>query len=307
MEPTSALVTPTEEMINLFHSWDTTKTKDKLRSFNRAKSWFCKLLNCPFPGLPKGHHMRRVDTINAFEHLLVAYSSSLQIEDYIKSGLQGAIIVKSENESNVASSDDDDSFFEAPEIVTEETRVAVATRHCEPDCSQCREAAVTSEVAVAAVTETITFTRVASTTGETTAAEVPKRTPVCKILWRAEVCTVEGCQKSHPTLCNTLSRCLELDQNLPRWKSTGCKKWHGRTKSSSPKPRKAKKSNGNPRKVPNHKSRTFHGSRPQTMGLPWPQTWPQQPSQAWLQNLDQPTPHSPLEIDQWNQQRQMGN
>ena len=219
MEPTSANVTPSEEMINLFDSWDTTKTKDRLRSFNRAKSWFCKLLNCPFPGLPKGHHMRQGDTINAFEHLLRAYLSDLSFEDYIKSGLQGTIILKSENESAAASSDDDDSLSDA-----------VATEHCEPDCccEQCREeAAAADEVAVTAVTETITFTRVASADGETTAAEVPERPPVCKILWRAEVCTVEGCQKGHPTLCDTLSRCLELDQNLPRWKSTGCKKWHG--------------------------------------------------------------------------------
>ena len=304
MEPTSADVTPTEEMINLFDSWDTTKTKDKLRSFNRAKSWFCKLLNCPFPGLPKAHHMRQKDTINAFENLLIAYSSGLPLEDYIKSGLQGNIIVKSENESNVSNSDDDDdSFSDAPEIVTEETRVSVATKHCEPDCSQCKEAAVTGGAAVTAVTETITLTRVASATGESTAAEVPKRPPVCKILWRAEVCTVEGCQKGHPTLCDTLSRCLELDQNLPRWKSTGCKKWHGRTKSSSPKPRKVNKSKGNPRKVPNQKSRAFHGSRPQTMR----RSWPQFPGQAWLQTSDQPIPHTPLEIDQWHQMHQMGN
>jgi hypothetical protein len=308
MEPPSAHVTPTEEMINLFDSWDTTKLKNRLRSFNRAKSWFCKVLKCPFPELPEKHNMRQKDNENALELLLEAYSSGLPFEDYIKRGLQGTIIVKTESESNAASSDDegndskDDSFCDAPEIITEETRVAVATKHCEPDCSQCRVAA-----------ETITFTRVASATGgaavtgETVAAEVPKRPPVCHFLWLAEVCTEEGCQKSHPPLCNTLSSCLELDQNLPRWKSTGCKKWHGRTKSLSPKPRKAKKSNGKPRKVSNQKSRTFHGSRPQTMGLPWPQSQPQPPAQAWLQNLDQPTPHSPLEIDQWNQLRQMGN
>ena len=124
--------------------------------------------------------------------------------------------------------------------------------------------AATDEDAVTAVTETITFTRVASATGETMAAEVPERPPVCKILWRAEVCNVEGCQKTHPTLCDTLLSCLELDQNLPRWKSTGCQKFHGRTKSLSPKPRKPKKSNGN------QKFRAFHGIRPQTMGRPWP-------------------------------------
>ena len=261
--PSNADVTPTEEMINLFDSWDTTKTKDKLRSFKRAKIWFCKLLNCPFLGFPKGHHMRQKDTINAFEHLLGSYSSGLAIEDYIKSGLKDNIIVKSENESNVASNEDDSSS-DASEIFTEESGVAVATEHCEPDCccEQCREeAAATGEDAVNAVTETITFTRVASATGKTTAAEVPERPPVCKVLWRAEVCTVEGCQKSHPTLCNTLSSCLELDQNLPCWKSTGCKKFHGRTKSLSPKPRKAKK-------VPNQKSRAFHGGRLHTMGRP---------------------------------------
>ena len=106
----------------------------------------------------------------------------------------------------------------------------------------------------------------AAVSGETAAAVVPKRPTVCHFLWRAEECTVEGCQKSHPPPCNTLSRCLELDQNLPRWKSTGCKKWHGGTKSSRPKPRKPKKSKGNPQKVPSQKSRAFHGSRPQTMG-----------------------------------------
>ena len=227
MEPTNAHVTPTQEMLDLFDSWDTTKTKDKLRSFNRAKSWFCKLLNCPFSGLPKGHHMRQMDTINAFEHLLGAYSSGLPFEDYIKTGLQGTIVVRSVNESNIASSDDDDSFSDAPETVTEETRVAVATIHCEPDCSQCKEAA-----------ETIIFTRVApangeaTVSGETVAVEVPKRPPVCQLLWRGKECTVEGCQKTHLPPCDTLSRCLELDQNLPRWKSTGCQKWPGRTITS---------------------------------------------------------------------------
>ena len=132
MEPTSAHVTPTQEMIDLFDSWDTTKTKTPLRSFNRAKSWFCKLLIRPFPGLPKGHHMRQMDTINAFEHLLGAYSSGLSFEDYIKMGLQGTIIVKPEIETNVAGGDDegsesnDDIFSDAPEIIIEESRVAAA-------------------------------------------------------------------------------------------------------------------------------------------------------------------------------------
>ena len=154
MEPPSAHVTPTEEMINLFDSWDTTKLKNRLRSFNRAKSWFCKVLKCPFPELPEKHNMRQKDNENALELLLEAYSSGLPFEDYIKRGLQGTIIVKTESESNAASSDDegndskDDSFCDAPEIITEETRVAVATRHCEPDCSQCREAAVAGEVGI---------------------------------------------------------------------------------------------------------------------------------------------------------------
>jgi hypothetical protein len=138
MEPACDHVTPNQEMIDLFDSWDTMKTKSKLKSFNTAKSWFCRLLKCPFPGLPKGHHMRREDTENAFQHALEAYSSNLSFESYIKSGLQGTIIVKPEIVSNVASSD-------APEIIIEETRVAAATRHCEPDCSQCKETADTGE------------------------------------------------------------------------------------------------------------------------------------------------------------------
>ena len=238
--------------------------------------------------------MRREDTINAFEHLLGAYSSVLPFEDYIKTGLQGAIIVKSEIESNVTSSD-------ASEIVTEETGVGVATEHCEPDCccEQCRE-----EAAAAIGDAAVIFTRVASANGETTAAEVPNRPPVCQLLWRGEECTVEGCQKTHLPTCNALSRCLELDQDLPRWKSTGYKMWHGRNKSSRPKTRKLKKY---PRKVPSQKSRAFHGTRLQTMGCAWPQTWPQPPVQAWLQTSDQPKPHTQLKIDQWNQSHQMGN
>ena len=317
MEPACDHVTPNQEMIDLFDSWDTTKTKSKLKSFNRAKSWLCRLQKCPFPGLPKGHHMRHEDKENAFQLVLEAYSSGILLEDYIKSNLLATIIVKSESDTNVENGGNEsieDSFSEAHETIIDETRVAVAIKHCEPDCSQCREAAATGEAAVIAVAETITEeTGVASATdeaavsGETVTAEVPKRSPVCQFLWRAEECTIEGCQKSHPPPCNTLSRCLELDQDLPRWKSTGCKKWHGRTKSSCPKPRKAKNSKVNPRRIPNQKSRMFHGSRSQTMGLAWPQTWPQPPAQAWLQTLGQPKPHSPLEIDQWNQMHPMGN
>ena len=257
--------------------------------------------------------MRREDTDNAFQLVLEAYSSGILFEDYIKSC---TIIVNSESDTNVANGDNEenesieDSFSDAPETITDEIRVAVAVKHCEPDCSQCREAAATGETVVTAVTETITeeigvtpATGEAAVSGESPAADMPKRPPVCHFLWRAEECTVEGCQKSHPPPCNTLSRCLELDQDLPRWKSTGCKKWHGRTKSSRPKPRKAKKFNGNTQKVPSRKSRPFHGSRPQTMGLPWPQP----PAQAWLHTLEEPKPHTPLEIDLWNQLHQMGN
>ena len=299
MEPPCAHVTPNQEMIDLFDSWDSTKNQSKLRSFNRAKSWFCKLLKCPFPGLPRLHIMRREDTLNAFEHLLQAYSSGLSFEDYIKMGLQGTIIVKPEIETNVAGGDDegsesnDDIFSDAPEIIIEESRVAAATKHCEPDCSQCKEASETTVTAGGAGVASAPDG--AAVIGEAAAAGVQKRPPVCHFLWLAKDCTVVGCQKSHPTLC-TNPRCLELDQDLPRWKSAGCKKWHGRTKTSNPKPRTAKKSKGNPRKVPSQKSRTFHGSRPQTMGLlaPWLQTW------------DQPKPHSPQETDQWNQVK-MGN
>ena len=316
MEPACDHVTPNQEMIDLFDSWDTTKTKSKLKSFNRAKSWFCRLLKCPFPGLPKGHHMRREDKENALQHVLEAYSSNLSFEEYIKSGLQGTIIVKPEIVSNVDSSDDEgseDDFSDAPEIIIEETRVAAATRHCEPDCSQCKEAADTGEATVTAVTENIieetgvaSATSEAAVSGEATATEVPKRPPICHFLWLAKVCTVVGCQKSHPPLCGD-PKCLELDQDLPRWKAIGCKKWHGRSKSTSPKPRPTKKPKGNPQKVSSQKSRAFHGSRSQTMGRAWPQTWPQPPAQAWLQSLDQPKPHTPLEIDQWNQMHQMGN
>ena len=95
MELSIAHVTPNEEMVNLFHSWDDIKTKKKLRSFNRAKCWFSKLLKCPFPGLPQGHNRRHIDDNNALEHMLEAFRSGLSFMDYIKLAL-----VQTENESN---------------------------------------------------------------------------------------------------------------------------------------------------------------------------------------------------------------
>lgn len=263
----SADITPNEEIVNLFHSWDITKTKNKLRSFNRAKSWFSKLLKCPFPGLPQGHNRRHIDDNNALEHMLEALRSGLSFMDYIK-----LVLVQSENESN----DDvikEDSFSDAAESIIEETRVAVATKHCEPDCSQCKDLDAIAKGAVTVVPNIITEEiMVASATGEA-AAEVPKRAPVCKSLWVAKACTVQGCVKTHPTLCKDMPRCLEVDQGLPRWKAIGCKMFHG-------KPGKAKKSKGNPRRVSSQKSSVFHGSRPQAMGpvglpAPWSQTWNQ--------------------------------
>ena len=52
--------------------------------------------------MPDKNKLRRVDIDNAFEHVLEAYSSGLPFEDYIKSNLQGTIIVQSESDTNVA-------------------------------------------------------------------------------------------------------------------------------------------------------------------------------------------------------------
>ena len=251
MEPSIVHVTPNEEIINLFHSWDDTKTKKKLRSFNRAKSWFSKLLKCPFPGLPQGHNRRHIDDNNAIEHMLEALRSGVSFMDYIKLSL-----VQSEN-------------------------VAVATIHCEPDCSQCKEADAIGDATVTTALDIIPEeTRVASAT-VVAAAEVPERAPVCKLLWAAKACTVQDCKRSHPTPCKD-PKCWEIDEDLPRWKAIGCQMFHGG--------RKTKKSKGNPHKVSSLKSKSFHGSRPQTKGptglpAPWPQT------------LNQP----------WNQVNQVGN
>ena len=59
--------------------------------------------------------------------------------------------------------------------------------------------------------------------------KVPKKAPVCRYTWLAQECKINNCQRSHPSLCND-AKCLELDQDLPRWKAIGCVKWHGRSK-----------------------------------------------------------------------------
>ena len=226
--------------------------------------------------------MRHEDKVKAFEHVLEAYSSGLPFEDYIKSCLQGTIIVKSETETNVANGENvdsessEDSFSDA---ISDETRVAIATKHCEPDCSQCREAAAICEAAVTEVPETISeetseASASGAVTGETVATEMTNRPPVCHFSWLLKDCTVVDCRKTHPTICGD-PKCWDLNQDLPRWKAIGCKNFHGRMKSTRPKPRTTKKSKANPQK-----SRTFHGSRPQTMGpvglpAPWCQTWNQ--------------------------------
>ena len=274
MELSIAHVTPNEEMVNLFHSWDDTKTKKKLRSFYRAISWFSKLLKCPFPGLPQGHNRRHIDDNNALEHMLEAFRSGLSFMDYIKLAL-----VQTENESN----EDSNEASNVAEMITEETIVVVATIHCEPDCSQCKEADAIGDAAITTSPDIITEeTRMASATG-VAAAEVPKRAPVCKILWKAKACTVQDCKKTHLTLCKD-PKCWEVDQDLPRWKAIGCKMFHGRTNSMNPKSRKIKKSKGNPHQASSQKSRSSHRSRPQTMGpiglsAPWSQTW----NQPWNQ------------------------
>ena len=59
--------------------------------------------------------------------------------------------------------------------------------------------------------------------------KVSKKAPVCRYTWLGQECQISDCQRSHPSLCED-PKCLELDQDLPRWKAIGCVKWHGRSK-----------------------------------------------------------------------------
>ena len=72
-------VIPKDDLVEVFHRWDRTKDKSKTKSFNRAKEWISKLLMCPFPELPDHHKMRKIDTINAFEHMLESSRSGASL------------------------------------------------------------------------------------------------------------------------------------------------------------------------------------------------------------------------------------
>ena len=61
-----------------------------------------------------------------------------------------------------------------------------------------------------------------------------KKPPVCRYTWLLKKCEISDCKKSHPTICED-PKCLDFDQDLPYWKSSGCEKWHGRSKTKKPK------------------------------------------------------------------------
>ena len=189
-------ITPKESLVDLFYGWDETKSKSKLRSFQRAKEWISKLMKIPFPGLSSANKMRKEDLNKAISHMVDSLTLGSNLDDYIKSCLQFP-------KGNV------------PEIANDVLKNDDESINTEP----CTSSSLNQPKSMPDKKLSTNMT-------------VEKKPPVCQFTWLGKECNNSECKKSHPTLCNN-PRCMDMDQDLPRWKSTGCGLWHGRSKNKS--------------------------------------------------------------------------
>ena len=189
-------ITPKESLVDLFYGWDETKSKSKLRSFQRAKEWISKLMKIPFPGLSSANKMRKEDLNKAISHMVDSLTLGSNLDDYIKSCLQFP-------KGNV------------PEIANDVLKNDDESINTEP----CTSSSLNQPKSMPDKKLSTNMT-------------VKKKPPVCQFTWLGKECNNSECKKSHPTLCNN-PRCMDMDQDLPRWKSTGCGLWHGRSKNKS--------------------------------------------------------------------------
>ena len=232
-----AKITPNDEMVELFHSWDTSKQKSKLKSFNRTKEWISRLMKRPLPTMPESHKMRQIDIDKALICFIDAtHDPAFTIEAYVRSLLKdpkgvvadrpGIISPVQEASCDNASKDDEEVFTDAKSSTDDQT--------------VSNDPNVTLMPSV--VEDQNVFTNLTSTPsveGHQSAAEaennkVSKKAPVCRYTWLGQECQIVDCQRSHPNLCKD-PKCLDLDQDLPRWKAIGCVNWHGRSKKDKQK------------------------------------------------------------------------
>ena len=219
-------VIPKDDLVEVFHGWDRTKDKSKTKSFNRAKEWISKLLMCPSPELPDHQKMRKIDTINAFEHMLESSRSGASLEDYIKSAMK-----EPKNDLPQTSGVDDNQL---PTPVGTQSTQEINTNVTDVDNKN--GVAKEDEVPLIAAAGAVSITPV-----QNSKAKGSKRPPVCRLSWKAKECVDKDCQRSHPPLCKD-PRCWDFDEDLPLWKSSGCVNWHGRQKSQLRRKKKPKTS-----------------------------------------------------------------
>ena len=216
-------VIPKDDLVEVFHGWDRTKDKSKTKSFNRAKEWISKLLMCPSPELPDHQKMRKIDTINAFEHMLESSRSGASLEDYIKSAMKEP--KRDLPQTSGSGSQDPNRVDENPLPTPVGTHSTQEIKTNVTDVDNKNGVAKEDEMSLTADAGAVSITPVLDS--ETKGS---KRPPVCRLSWKAKECVDKDCQRSHPPLCKE-PRCWDFDEDLPFWKSSGCVNWHGRQKS----------------------------------------------------------------------------
>ena len=118
-----AQITPNDEMVELFHSWDTNqKSRSKLKSFNRSREWISRLMKRPLPTMPSSHKMRQIDIDKALVCFIDAtHDPSFTLEAYIKSCIkdpkgvvaeQPGLISPAQDTSCDNASEDEDEIFD---------------------------------------------------------------------------------------------------------------------------------------------------------------------------------------------------
>ena len=203
---------PKDDLVEIFHGWDRTKDKSKLRSFHRAKEWISTLLKCPSTELPKGHNMRQIDYRNALEHMLEPLRSGASLETYIKS------ILKEPKKDLPQIPDSGLQVQNGADDNSQQTLISTQSTQ-ENETSVDNGNGVDKKDADAG-----------SVSKLDPKTEGSKRPPVCRLSWKAKECVDKDCPRIHPPLCRD-PRCWDFDQDLPLWKSSGCVNFHGRQKS----------------------------------------------------------------------------
>ena len=211
-------ITPSANLIQLFHDWNQTKSSvKKLCSFNRAKQWIALLLKRPVE-IPNSHKMRLVDHLAAIDHMAIAHQSGISHDDYLRSCLAPIAPIQTETQT----------------VANNTAKVDANVKVVINDVIEKTEESTQVPEGIKSPSE---------------GNEGNDYQPVCASIWKGVACETTNCPRAHPSRCKDLQNCLVLDQGLPRYKILQCENWH-----AEPRSKKKKK----PKKgvIPN--SRTSH-------------------------------------------------